>query len=85
MIDFLHSTEGAIRHPLVKGFISSGYGEFKKFVVKTVDNELIGKIRIAETYRHQLTSHVNQIKSKTVSDIRMAGKMSLGVQLHTGC
>jgi hypothetical protein len=72
---FLQFTEGAIRHPLVKNFISSGYGEFKKYVVKTVDAELAGKIRIAEAYRHQLTSHISQIKSKTVSDMRMAGEL----------
>lgn len=75
MVYLLQFTEGAIRHPLVKGFIGSGYGEFKKYVVKTVDAELAGKIRIAEAYRHQLSSHMNMIKSKTVSDLRMAGEL----------
>ena len=57
----------------MKGFIGKGYGEFKKFVAKTVDAELMGKIRIAETYNHQLASHISKIKSKCINDIQLAG------------
>ena len=59
----------------MRGFINSGYGEFKKFVEKTVDAELAGKIRIAETYNHHLASHISKIKSKCISDIQLAGQL----------
>lgn len=62
-----------IHNPLVKAFINKGFGEFKKYVVKTIDAELTGKIRIVETYNVQLQSHIDKIKSKCVHDPAMAG------------
>jgi len=70
---FLWLVDATIRNALVRGFINQGFAEFEKYATKTVDVELLGKIRIVKTYGHLLKSHIPKIKSKCVRDSFMAG------------
>jgi len=65
--------DGVIRNALVRGFINQGFAEFEDYAMKTVDTELLGKIRIVKVYGHLLKSHIPKIKSKCVRDSFMAG------------
>jgi len=69
-------TDGKVRNPLVRGFINQGFAEFENYATKTVDAELLGKIRIVKTYGHMLSSHIPKIRSKCVKDSFMAGVYS---------
>ena len=62
-----------IRNALVRGFVGQGFAAFETYATKTVDGELLGKIRIVKTYGHLLMSHIPKIKSKCVRDTFMAG------------
>ena len=62
-----------IRNALVRGFINQGFAAFEAYATKTLDGELLGKIRIVKTYGHLLTSHIPKIKSRCVRDTFMAG------------
>jgi len=66
-----------ISNSLVRGFIKQGFAAFETFANKTVDGELLGKIKIVKTYGHLLLSHIPKIKSKCVKDSYMAGAFAL--------
>ena len=68
-------TEAKIVNGLVKRFVDQGFGEFVKFAKKTSDNELLGKIRIVETYNHALPGHISKILLKCVKDPDLAGNV----------
>ncbi|XP_074646265.1 F-box DNA helicase 1-like isoform X2 [Tubulanus polymorphus] len=59
-----------IKHPLIKHFRS--LPDLEKYASSVMDNELLGKIRIVRTYNHNLPSHIAKIRSKTVTDQRIA-------------
>ena len=69
---FLFITEGRqIQNYLIKKF--SDLGELEKFATKTMDNELLGKIKIVKTYNTAIPNHVSKIRRKTVKDNDVAG------------
>jgi len=73
-----------IRSALVRAFINQGFAAFEAYATKTLDGELLGKIRIVKTYGHLLTSHIPKIKSKCVRDTFMAGVYDvLSLLLHS--
>ena len=55
--------------------------ELEKYAAKTMDNELLGKIKIVRTYNTAIPSHVNKIQRKTVHDNDVAGTIQIIVQL----
>ena len=66
-------TEGlVIKNKLIAKFQS--FGALEDFATKTMDTELLGKIRIVKNYHHNLPVVLNKIKSKCVRDIRTAGE-----------
>ena len=75
-------TGATIKNGLVRGFINQGFAEFEAYATKTVDGELLGKIRIVKTYGHLLLSHIPKIMSKCIKDISMAGMYNLHWSLH---
>ena len=60
-----------IQNYLIKKF--HNLGDLEKYANRTMDNELLGKIKIVKTYNTAIPSHVNKIRSKSVKDNTAAG------------
>ncbi|XP_060587800.1 F-box DNA helicase 1-like, partial [Ruditapes philippinarum] len=65
-----HKEGYEIQNPLIKMF--RRFQDLDNFATKSMDNELLGKIKIVKTYHHNLPSHIRMIESKCVSDERRA-------------
>ena len=63
-----------IQNKLISKFRS--FGELEAFATKTMDAELLGKIRIVKSYHHNLPVILSKIQSKCVRDVRVAGRSS---------
>ena len=61
-----------ITNGLVKSF--STFHELNQYANKTVDTELLGKIRIVKTYTNAIPSHIAKIRSKALNSMENAGK-----------
>ncbi|XP_053378014.1 F-box DNA helicase 1-like [Mercenaria mercenaria] len=59
-----------IQNKLIKMFKS--FRDLDNFATKSMDNELLGKIKIVKTYNHNLPLHIRKIESKSVRDARQA-------------
>lgn len=59
-----------IKNKFIKMFKS--FGDLDNFATKSMDNELLGKIKIVKTYNHNLPLHIRKIESKSVRDERQA-------------
>jgi len=53
----------------------SSFVDLEKFATKSMDSELLGKIKIVKTYNHNLPLLIRKIDSKCVRDERRAGKL----------
>ena len=71
-VKFLFIEGLTIKNKLIAKFTS--FGDLENFATKTMDTELLGKIRIVKNYHHNLPVVLNKIKSKCVRDVRTAGK-----------
>ncbi|KAL4227091.1 F-box DNA helicase 1 [Mactra antiquata] len=59
-----------ISNKLIKSFKS--FADLDNFATKSLDNELLGKIKIVKAYNHNLPHHIRKIESKCVKDERQA-------------
>ena len=73
---FFSISEGyEIQNKLIKMF--KNFTALDNFATKSMDNELLGKLKIVKTYNHNLPNHIRKIESMCVRDERQAGKTFL--------
>ena len=61
-----------IKNKLINVFKT--FADFEKFVTKTRDYELMGKLKIVKIFHNTLPGHLKKIKSCLTNDESMAGK-----------
>ena len=68
-----------INHGFLRHFALTGFKEFKDYAKQSSDKEWLGKIKIVETYRHELPFMIKLIKARMIADCEMAGKKLLQI------
>jgi hypothetical protein len=65
-----------IRAPFLKHFEyqAQAFIEFKNYAKQASDMEWLGKVRVVETYMHNLPSIIKLIESRTIPHTDLAGK-----------